>query len=317
MEVLVADGVSSDGTREIAEAVSREYPVVRVIDNPGRTAPAALNRMIHIARGQYILRFDAHSEMPRDYIRKCVELLESTGAWNVGGAVRAIPGAGSAAAEAIVIVTTHRFGVGNSRFRIGGKEGPADTAAFGAYPREVFSRIGLFDERLVRTQDYEFNARIRKAGGVVWFSPKIRVDYRCQSEIRGLCRKGFRNGLWVAYGTILAPYSVAARHYAPAAFVCGLGSAIALRILGSVTHQEWLSVTAALLPLPYLVLWAWVSTGLLKTRSLKHALRAAWIFPAFHLSYGAGAVWGFVSAIPRLRRSRNLSPAFPVGASGS
>lgn len=300
VELLVGDGRSTDGARETAEAIARERSNMRVIDNPGQTAPAALNRMVPLSRGKYILRFDAHSEMPPDYIRLCVELLESTGAWNVGGGCRTLPGEKSPTGEAIAIVTTHPFGVGNSRFRIGGEEGPADTAVFGAYPREVFERIGLFDERLVRSQDYEFNARIRKSGGVVWFSPRICVTYYCQTTIKGLCRQGFRNGMWVAYGALLAPYSGALRHFAPAVFTCGVLIAAILMALGSATGHNWLTLLGALVPLPYGLVWAAVSLSLLHAKSPMLALRTALIFPVFHFSYGCGTLWGALSAVPRL-----------------
>jgi succinoglycan biosynthesis protein ExoA len=312
MEILVADGRSVDGTRELAEAMAQRHPNLRVIDNPDRTAPAALNRMIAVARGRYILRFDAHSEMPPPYVKDCVELLGRTGAWNVGGGCRTLPTNESTIAKAIAMVTAHRFGVGNSRFRVGGLEGPADTVVFGAYPRGIFSKIGLFDERLVRSQDYEFNARIRHSGGLVWYSPRVSVVYYSQSTITGLCTRAFRNGLWVAYGTILAPYSGAVRHYVPAVFVSGTSLALASVATGCATGQGWLTLLGGLLPLPYLALWAWAATGLLRTRPLVQALTAICIFPAFHFSYGAGTLWGLVSSIPRLARQRDGIPAFEI-----
>jgi GT2 family glycosyltransferase len=312
MEILVADGRSVDGSREIAETMARSHPIMRVIDNPDRTTPAALNRMIAVARGRYVLRFDAHSEMPPGYVRDCVRLLEQTGAWNVGGGCRTVPSRKSALGEAIATVTTHRFGVGNSRFRVGGPEGPADTVVFGAYPREIFGRIGLFDERLVRSQDYEFNARIRHSGGIVWFSPRVSVIYYSQSTVGGLCRRAFRDGLWVAYSAILAPYSGAVRHFAPAALVCGMGSALAAVAFGCATSQSRISLIGFLLPLPYVALWGCVLAELLRARPLAQALAAICIFPAFHLSYGAGTLWGMLSTLLRLGRVRSGPPACAV-----
>jgi succinoglycan biosynthesis protein ExoA len=154
MEVVVADGMSRDGTRAIVESYAARDQRVRLIDNPERITPVALNRAVEAARGDIILRLDAHAQIAPEYVRRGVADLDSTGADNVGGAMRTVARDSGPFAEAIRIVLTHQFGVGNSRFRTG-SERPrwVDTVFGGCWRRQVFHKIGKFNERLVRSQD--------------------------------------------------------------------------------------------------------------------------------------------------------------------
>jgi len=174
LEVLVVDGASDDGTRDAVRAYAAREPRVRLLDNPRRSAPAALNLGIRAARGEIIARMDAHVVYPPHYLPVLVEALLETGADNVGCPIVTLPADESATARAIACALSHPFGVGNSRFRIGSAvRREVDTVPFGCFRRDVFDRVGLFDEELIRNQDDEFNFRLIRSGGRVLLVPDV------------------------------------------------------------------------------------------------------------------------------------------------
>jgi succinoglycan biosynthesis protein ExoA len=184
LEVIVADGISEDGTRDILARYVAGDSRVRVVDNAARTTPEALNRAIELARGEVILRLDAHAEMAPDYISKCVAALEATGAMNAGGVRIERARDSGLFAEAIVAALTSGFGVGNARYRFRtGRAGWVDTVFGGCWRREVFERIGTFNANLARSQDIEFNQRLRKAGGRIWMTPDAVTYYYTRSRL--------------------------------------------------------------------------------------------------------------------------------------
>src|SRR5687767_4417714 len=173
-EIVVVDGESTDRSVEVVAAVAASSSVpIRLLSNPKRIAPTGMNIGIRDAYGRYIIRVDAHSEYPPQYIRVCIEELERTGAANVGGTFQTFPGADTVMAKGIALMTQHPVGVGNAGFRIGVKDSYVDTVPYGAYRRELFESVGMFREDLVRHQDYELNARIRKAGGRIFLSSRF------------------------------------------------------------------------------------------------------------------------------------------------
>ena len=220
MEVLVVDGMSEDGTGDIVSSVVSERgmrvlnsPIrrpdpgslpndsqeafinIRLLDNPEHIVPVALNIGLKHSRGEVIIRVDGHCEIPPDYVRVCVENLEKTGADCVGGPMVTV--GETSMARAIAAVQSSFFGVGGVAFRTGSEYGGyVDTLAFGAYRREVFDRIGGFDEELVRNQDDEFNFRLTQAGGKIWLDPSIRSIYYSRASLKGLWRQYFQYGLY-------------------------------------------------------------------------------------------------------------------------
>jgi len=198
MEVVIADGMSTDGTREeIATFIeSHAGPVVRVVDNLAGTIPAGLNRAIEAARGRYIVRLDAHSMPYPDYVERCLTDLQDGLGDNVGGVWEIQPGGNSWQARAIAAAAAHPLGVGDARYRLGGDAQSADTVPFGAYSRELIERIGVYDESLHSNEDYEFNARVRQSGGVVWLDPEIRSVYIARNSLSELARQYWRYGYW-------------------------------------------------------------------------------------------------------------------------
>ncbi len=288
MEVLVVDGMSDDGTREIVKDRCARHTNLRMVDNPARIVPAAMNLGIGAARGRWIARLDAHAEYPPDYFVLCLRAADKSAADNIGGGVETLCRENTLQARIVQALTTHRFGVGNSGFRIGAREGEADTVVFGCYRREVFERIGLYDERLVRNQDYELNRRLRRAGGRIWFDPKIRARYFNQSSFAGLLRQAYGTGQWNPWMWFIAPYALAWRHAIPMGFVAALAAAVLIALFAPGVGL----LLAALLLIPYFA----VAIAASVQQSLRYGFALLPILPAafflYHAAYGLGGLVG-------------------------
>ena len=233
IELLVIDGMSYDGTREKVIEIIKKDSRVHLIDNPSKIVPAAMNLGIKLAKGEYIVRIDCHCCFAPDYVRKCVEIAQHTEADNVGGYIKTLPGADTKMAKAIAAATSSKFGVGNSMFRLSGSQCEVDTVPFGTYRKEVFDRIGLYDERLVRNQDIELNSRIRKAGGKIIISPEIKLKYYNRATCKGIWQQSFDNGLWNPYTIWLVGGGLQVRHFIPMFFV------LSIIILGVLSIVYW------------------------------------------------------------------------------
>jgi succinoglycan biosynthesis protein ExoA len=224
IEVIIADGMSTDGTRQAIEAFTVEHPSlsIRVVDNPKRIIPAALNRAIAAAGGDVIVRLDAHSVPRPDYVERCVDALARTGAANAGGVWDIQPSRPSWLGRAVAAAASHPLGAGGARYRTGGEAGEVDTVPFGAFQRTWLERVGPFDETLLTNEDYEFNVRIRQAGGVVWFDPAIQSTYFARGDLRSLARQYARYGYWKAKMAARYPGSLRWRQMLPPLFVLAL-----------------------------------------------------------------------------------------------
>jgi len=289
IEVLLLDGMSTDETREIIGDYIREYPYIRLIDNPTRTAPTALNRGIKAARGGYLIRLDAHARYADDYIAKCVETLESSDAANVGGPITTLPGADTPIATAIALATSHPFGVGNSHFRTSREASYVDTVPFGAFKKDVFEKVGLFNRHLIRNQDIELNGRIRKKGLKILLSPEIKSFYYNRADLKGLWRQNFSNGMWNILTQAVSGGTLSIRHYVPLFFV----ASIFLGIISSQLHWTGGVFFAA-------VTASYVAANLYFSLKLAMKNRAGlmpYLFAPFvtlHFSYGLGSMWGLI-----------------------
>ncbi len=221
LEVVVVDGMSIDGTREEIREYASDHPElnIRLVDNPQRIIPAALNVAIAVAKGDVIIRLDAHSAPRPDYIERCLTVLEETGAANAGGVWEIMPGAETWMARAIAAAASHPLGAGDARYRISGEHGPVDTVPFGAFRREWLEKVGPFNERLLTNEDYEYNVRLRQAGGVVWFDPSIRSIYFARPDLRSLARQYWRYGYWKVRMLQRYPQTLRWRQALPPIFV--------------------------------------------------------------------------------------------------
>jgi len=297
MEVLVVDGMSEDGTPDIVRAMAQNPRGIRVLllDNPARIVPAALNLGIRYSQGQFIIILGGHSEIAPDYLIHCVRALLETGADCVGG--QWITEGTTITGKAIAAAQSSPFGIGNVAYRTRRPTpGFVDTVPFGAYRREVFERIGGFDERLVRHQDYEFNVRLRQAGGKIYYTPAIQARYYSRSSFRGLARQYWQYGFWKAFVTLENPRALAWRHFAPIGLVGALAAGAVLSLALPPAR-----------PL-YALLWAVYAVACL-AMALWEVRRAGWrylpllpaAFATIHLCWGAGFWWGLLrSGFPRL-----------------
>ncbi len=193
MEILVADGHSTDGTRDIVRGLQQRHPQLKLLDNPGRIVATGMNEGIRRARGEVIVRVDGHTVVAPDYISCCVASIQRSGADNTGGRMDAV-GEGRFG-EAVVLATCSPFGVGGARFHYSQREEWVDTVYMGAWRRATFDRVGLFDETMVRNQDDELNYRLLERGGRILLDPSIRSTYTVRSAPGALWRQYFQYGL--------------------------------------------------------------------------------------------------------------------------
>ena len=224
MEAVIADGMSEDNTKGVIaefQAQNPELPV-RVVDNPKRHIPAALNIGIEAARGEYIVRLDAHSVPHPEYIARSIAGLETNRGENVGGVWRIVPGADTPVAAAIAAAASHPLGVGDAKYRYADTAGEADTVPFGAFRKAYLLEIGGYDESLHTNEDYELNTRIRNAGGKLWLDPNIKVQYYARPTLRQLAAQYWRYGYWKVVMLQRYPGSLRWRQALPPLFVLGL-----------------------------------------------------------------------------------------------
>lgn len=291
LEILVIDGLSTDRTPEILRQYAGKHHIIKLFDNPGRIPPIAVNIGIKNSIGDVIVRMDAHSEYPASYVTDCLKLLHATRAGNAGGRVVNIPNGTGVWAVPIAFVTSNRFGVGGGAFRTGRTGGFVDTVPFGTFRREIFVKVGYFDERLSRTEDNEFNARLRKAGYKIAFDPKIEIRYKNQATLGGLLLQAFYNGMWTVYELYLHPYTFQWRRFVPPLFFFYL---VVLSISFLLLPAD--AIAALSLPVSlYLTINSFVSWGASKAVSLK--LRVFLTFFLYHFVYGAGTFWGIFNLV--------------------
>lgn len=288
IEVLVIDGGSSDQTRAIVAQWESRDKRFKLLDNPDRYVPHALNRGIRAASGELIVIMGAHAAYPPDYLSKLEEGLQSTGALNVGGVCLTAPRSEAPKARAIAALLRHPLGVGNSLFRIGvDRPTEVDTVPFGCYPRGVFGTYGLFDERLLRNQDIEFNKRIYNSGGKILLLPDVQCTYFARDTFRALWQNNFQNGLWVLRTAKLTRRlsSLSLRHFVPLGFVFYLALAALCSFFG------WFAALAPLIL--YLFLTGAAAFRIAWREGSALVFPLAWAgFPVLHLSYGLGSLQG-------------------------
>ena len=284
VEVVIALGPSRDATDDVAASIAAADPRVSTVPNPSGRTPEGLNRAIAQTRYPVIARVDGHSELPLDYLRIAVETLRRTGADNVGGLMWA---EGRTAFEhAVARAMTSRFGVGNAPFHVGGEEGPADTVYLGVFRREAIEGVGGYDERFTRAQDWEMNYRLRSNGGLVYFTPKLRVAYRPRGDVRSLASQYFHYGRWRYEVMRRHPASVNLRYLAPPTALLGLVAGTVAGIVGAFTWP-WLMLGFAV-PATYLAAVLVASVVTSRGLAARSRMLLNLVYPTMHICWGTG-----------------------------
>jgi cellulose synthase/poly-beta-1,6-N-acetylglucosamine synthase-like glycosyltransferase len=293
MEVIIADGRSTDGTQAAIQAWHRQHPDldVKVVENSARIIPAALNVAINASCGSYIVRLDAHSMPEQDYVEKSVAAVAEGRGQNVGGAWDIQTSSDHWMARSIAAAAGHPIGVGDARYRYSDQAGAVDTVPFGAFKRELLEQVGMFDESLLTNEDYEFNTRIRQAGGKIWFDPGIRSVYYARESLPALARQYWRYGYWKVQMLRRYPRTIRWRQALPPLFVAGL---ILLALL-SPFFRLALYLLAGTLGL-YVIILAMVGVQLgLRHQSASLCLGVPLAIACMHFSWGAGFLWGLLN----------------------
>ncbi|HUV86816.1 MAG TPA: glycosyltransferase family 2 protein [bacterium] len=286
LEVLVVDGMSADGTRDIIKEIATRDARVRLVDNPDLFAGSAMKVGLAAARGDYVVRVDAHAEIPPQYVTTGVGILEHhPEIWAVGGPVDRV--AAGEEGRLVAAVNSNIFATGNTPVRVGRAEGPVDAVLYPVWRRDVFDRVGDFDESLVRNQDDDFHYRIREAGGVIYQTQKMRAKYYVRGSVRQLLRQYNQYAFW--------KMAVAKKHgrfidwkpLVPPAFFAALAITAAG---GFVTPYLWL--VSGALAAAYIIADVAASAAVAAKTGLRNFFKASAIFPVFHLRYALGIVAG-------------------------
>lgn len=284
-EVILALGPSQDRTDEIAKSLSARDPRVKLVANPTGKTAAGLNLAVATSNHPIVVRVDGHAKIPQNYLTLAVEILEQTGAVNVGG-VMAAEGI-SNFEKAVARAMRSPLGVGASRFHTGGAAGEVDTVYLGAFKRDAINQAGGFDERYTRAQDWELNHRLRKNGGLIYFDPRLQVTYRPRPNLRKLAKQYFQYGTWRRVVSRSHSGTINMRYLAPP--VTLLGCAISL-LAGSLIQP------ILYIPLAVYGLFVAVSSALI-SRSVRELISLLAIIPTMHFAWGAG----FITSTKALR----------------
>jgi len=288
MEILVVDGMSNDGTREIVERLREQDSRVSLYNNEQKIVPTAMNIGIANTKGRVIIRVDGHVVVAEDFIKESVRQLQNhPEAWCVGGSIETV--SSTYIGKAIASAMSTPISVGNAMFRLGNYEGFVDTIAFGAYWRWVFDKIGLFDEELVRNQDDEFNLRIILAGGKIWMSKSIRSTYFSRGSLSKLWKQYFQYGFW-RIRTLQKHYRPGAvRRFVPLLFVL---SFIILISAGFFWYGFWWLLFIELTLYVIGLVYGSVDVG--RKSGWQYAPLAPVVFAILHFGYGIGSLWGVI-----------------------
>ena len=290
MEILVADGMSDDHTRAILAEYVRQHPHVKMVDNPGRIVSCGLNTALAHAQGEIIVRIDGHSAVARDFLRQNVQLLaEHPEAWSVGGPI--VHAGRTTFAKAVAIAMSHPCGVGLATHRFADYEGYVEGAAFPAFRRWVFDRVGQFDERLVRNQDDELNYRITQAGGKIYVSPKVRYVYFVRERIDQLFRQYFQYAFWRIPMIRKHRRPTTLRQVIPPLFFLSM---LVLCMTGLVLRQP---LVALALPAVYGVALLAVGLACVPKAGLQVASLVPVAIATLHTAYALGIAYGLCAAL--------------------
>ena len=292
IEIIIVDGQSDDKTREIINQLIKKNSQIILLENNKQTVPYAMNLGINKASGSTIIRLDAHAEYPKDYILKLLYWQKKLRADNIGGVIETLPADNTTKAKAIALALSSSFGVGNSHFRIGiDKPLEVDTVPFGCFKKDVFKKIGLYDEELIRNQDDELNARLKESGGSIWLIPEIKIKYYPRATFRTIFKMFFQYGYFKPLVNLKLKKPSTLRQFAPPIFVIYLMLGLLLPFLPASTAilyfvglgvyfilNLYFSFLSTRESSSQIILWGYISV----------------IYFVVHLAYGLGYLKGFL-----------------------
>jgi len=288
-EIIVIDGGSTDSTLDVVKELQASFNTytfsIRVESNPKKILAAGWNIGIKAAKGEYVVRIDAHSTAEPDFIEKSVETMQRVDAVCVGGKLSSKSLSGED--DVISYVLSSPFGVGNSSFRVSEDEGYADTAVYGLYKKSIFEKAGFFDEKMVRNQDIEMHSRIKKAGGKFYFNPVIQSTYYTRNTVKKMLKQAYGNGQWNMVLLKKGSGALSIRHLVPFFFVLGVIGSV---ILGFI-HPVFLIIGVAVILL-HLGLGVYFATK--KTNKINQILVMPFLFISLHFAYGLGYIRGLL-----------------------
>ncbi|SHL05406.1 glycosyltransferase family 2 protein [Xylanibacter ruminicola] len=294
MEILFVDGRSTDHTVDIIRRYMEQYPFIKLLDNPERIVPHALNRGLQAAKGEVIMRLDGHCTYPTNYISELVKYLYLLNADNVGGVWSTQPAKDTPVCQAIALASSHPFGVGGSMHKIGAsKIMETDTVPFGCYKREIFEKTGPFDTDLVRNQDDEFNGRLQNLGGKIYLIPQVVINYTARDTLCKMRKMYYQYGLYkpLVNKKLGAPTTV--RQFFPLFFLLGL----VFGGIGSLLSPFILQVYTTILLLYLFVGIVVGSMGAIRAHQPLLVLLMPYVFFSIHMSYGIGYIVGIFNVI--------------------
>jgi glycosyltransferase involved in cell wall biosynthesis len=283
LEIILALGPSHDATNEVAAAIAKRVPALRFIDNPRGLTTIGLNAAIKLSKHDYIVRVDAHSELAPGYIADGIRILLEQGADQLGGIMDAK--GKSSFQKAVAWAYKSRFGIGGASYHVGGEAGEAESAYLGIFKKSALTRVGGYDEAIIRGEDWDLAQRIKKTGGLVWFSPELRVTYWPRGRFTNLVKQFYSTGIWRGDLTRRDFRGASTRYFAPPLLVLGLIAGLVLLAFGNILGiLPWAAYSAAILALA-------VTAGGL---SLKSRIALMIALPTMHLSWGLGFIKGAI-----------------------
>jgi len=294
LEVLAVNGASADKTKEIVQSYAAKYPFIKLLENPKKYTSFGLNIGLKASRGAVILRMDSHAGYEKDYISKCVKYLQESDADNVGGVIETLPSKDTISAKAIALVLSHPFGAAGSHFRVG-SDAPrfVDTVFCGCYKREVFDKIGFFNENLIRSQDIEFNKRLKDAGGRILLVPEIKACYYPQATLGNFLKHNFLDGTWTIYPLKFGIRIFSWRHLIPLAFISVLLISGILGIFLSFSSNLFFFI----LGIYFLASIIFSLQIIIKEKYPKLFVILPVAFASRHFGYGLGSLFGLIKIL--------------------
>lgn len=286
LEIIFVDGISTDSTRNIIKKYTEQYPFIHLIDNPEHIVPPAMNIGLNASTGDIIIRLDAHAEFPTNYFNRLTNALIELEADNVGGVCMTLPTSDNIVPKAIAAVLSSKFGMGNSSFRVGAKDvQQVDTVPFGCWHRELFDKIGYFDEELIRNQDDEFNGRIIKNGGKIYLLPDVQIKYYARDKISKVSKMFYQYGLFkpLVNKKLGAPATI--RQFFPPILVLGIFLGGILSIFFNVLAIPYIGILSL-----YIILALYSS--LKSSKNFIQVLVQTYVYFVVHMSYGIGYLHG-------------------------